>query len=358
MRTLFVAGALMAVGWCGAAETTCEMKESTEWVCVPAKPVEFLRAVKENTNFVLRFEVQTPTPDGSSGGGKADPFKQHAKKPGEWNLCEIRSLSERTRILVNGVVGMDADTNILAEQLKKSGNPNHDLKLRHVRMKEVLPDYAGEGCVPKAPEGFTVLFNGKDLTNWKGVTTLENFDNPLVRQAATPEKRAAMQKIADERMREHWHVRDNGVLFFDGLKGGYSIATAKDYGDFEMLVDWRLLSVKGDSGLYLRGSPQVQIWDAHNQWNIGSGGLYNNKKNPDKPSKIADRLPGDWNTFRIKMVGEKVWVWLNGELVVDNVTLENYWDRNLPIFPTEQIELQCHGAPLEFRNIFIRELPR
>jgi hypothetical protein len=56
------------------------------------------------------------------------------------------------------------------------------------------------------------------------------------------------------------------------------------------------------------------------------------------------------------MVGDKVWVKLNGETVVDGVTLENYWDRSRPIFPVEQIELQCHGDPLEWRNIFIRAL--
>ena len=65
---------------------------------------------------------------------------------------------------------------------------------------------------------------------------------------------------------------------------------------------------------------------------------------------------GDWNRFYVKMVGEKVTVRLNGALVVDNVTLENYWDRKQPIFPCEQIELQCHGDPVEFRNIFIRDL--
>jgi len=51
-----------------------------------------------------------------------------------------------------------------------------------------------------------------------------------------------------------------------------------------------------------------------------------------------------------------VTVKLNGELVVDNTVLENYWDRNQPIFPKEQIELQCHGDPIEFKNIYIREL--
>ena len=100
----------------------------------------------------------------------------------------------------------------------------------------------------------------------------------------------------------------------------------------------------------------MQIWDAHNQWGIGSGGLYNNQKNPSRALCIADNLVGSWNTFYVKMVGDKVTVKLNGKLVVDNVTLENYWDRKIPIFPVEQIELQCHGDPIEFKNIFIKEL--
>jgi hypothetical protein len=83
---------------------------------------------------------------------------------------------------------------------------------------------------------------------------------------------------------------------------------------------------------------------------------HNNKKNPSKALKIADKPIGEWNSFYVKMVGEKVTVYLNGVLVVDNVTLENYWDRNRPIFPVGQIELQCHGDPIEWRNIYIKEL--
>ena len=73
---------------------------------------------------------------------------------------------------------------------------------------------------------------------------------------------------------------------------------------------------------------------------------------------IDNRPVGEWNTFRIKMVGEKVWVWLNGVSVADNVTLENYWDRNQPIFSTGQIELQNHGNTLYFKNVFLREISR
>ncbi len=200
------------------------------------------------------------------------------------------------------------------------------------------------------PEGFIALFNGKDLSGWKGLVA-----NPKVRAQMSAEELAAAQKEADENMRQHWHVRD-GLLVFDGKKGGRSICTAKDYGDFDMYVDWKI-GPHGDSGVYLRGSPQVQIWDPADHPE-GSGGLYNNKEHPSKPLVCADNPIGEWNTFRIKMVGEKVTVWLNGELVVDDVVMENYWERDKPIYPTGQIELQNHGHELFFRNVYLKEIPR
>jgi hypothetical protein len=198
------------------------------------------------------------------------------------------------------------------------------------------------------PEGFVALFNGKDLTGWKGLPASPN-DNPVKRAKLSPEQRAAAQKEADENMRAHWKVEE-GALVFDGK--GRSLCTAKDYGDFEMFVDWKILP-QGDSGIYLRGTPQVQIW---NRPDVGSGGLFNNEKNPSKPSKIADRPIGEWNRFRIRMVGDKVFVWLNDQLVTDDVTMENYWDRNQPIFLIGQIELQNHGNTLWFKNVYLREL--
>ena len=150
------------------------------------------------------------------------------------------------------------------------------------------------------------------------------------------------------------------MLIFNGH--GRSLCTAKDYGDFEMYVDWKI-QPHGDSGIYLRGSPQVQIWDPFTKptmygSEVGSGGLYNNQKHPKDPTKVADHPIGQWNTFYIKMVGDKVTVKLNGKLVVDNVVLENYWERDKPIYPTGQIELQNHGSTLWFKNIYLRELPR
>ncbi len=202
------------------------------------------------------------------------------------------------------------------------------------------------------PEGFIALFNGKDLTGWKGLMK-PPYDNPNERAKLTPENRVKAQAEADKLMKEHWSIKD-GVLIFDGK--GFSLATAReDYGDFELLVDWMLPSEKGDSGIYLRGAPQVQIWDPGYR-KIGSGGLYNNQKNPSKPSVKADHPVGEWNTFYIKMVGEKVTVKLNGTLVVDNVVMENYWERGKPIYPTGSIELQNHGNTLYFKNIYVREI--
>ena len=197
------------------------------------------------------------------------------------------------------------------------------------------------------PEGFVALFNGKDIEGWKGLVK-----DPESRAKMSPEDLQKEQAKADEKMLAHWKAVD-GILTYDGH--GDSLCTKKDYGNFEMFVDWKI-GPAGDSGIYLRGSPQVQIWDAANN-PVGSGGLYNNQKNPKDPLKCADKPAGQWNSFRIKMVGERVTVWLNDVLVVDNVVLENYWDRNKPIYPTGQIELQNHSSPLYFRNIFIKELP-
>jgi len=202
-------------------------------------------------------------------------------------------------------------------------------------------------------EGFVSMFNEKDLTGWKGLV-----ENPVKRAAMPPKELAQKQAKADEIMNRDWKVK-NGLLMFNG-PGYDNLCSEKEYADFEMYIDWRIHK-GGDSGLYLRGSPQVQIWDTGLTAvgaQVGSGGLYNNTKHPSKPLVVADNPINEWNSFYIKMLGEKVTVRLNGQLVTDNVTLENYWNRNIPIFEQGAIELQAHTEPVEFRDIFIREIPR
>src|SRR6516162_1951513 len=162
----------------------------------------------------------------------------------------------------------------------------------------------------------------------------------------------AATAASDRKALKHWTVKD-GIINYDGKDN--NLQTAKDYGNFEMYVDWKI-EPSGDSGIYLRGNPQVQIWDVNGKNNpkkIGSGGLYNNQKNPSNPLVIADNPVGQWNTFHIVMKGDKVKVMLNGKLVVDNTPLENYWERGQPLPARGPIELQHHGDKLWFKNIYV-----
>jgi len=201
--------------------------------------------------------------------------------------------------------------------------------------------------------GFVSLFNGKDLSGWKGLVA-----NPIVRSKMKDTAFQSAQIKANIKMKEDWEVKD-GLLNYTGNLHGENLATDKQYSDMEMYIDWRIQE-KGDAGIYLRGTPQVQIWDTSRREvgaQVGSGGLYNNQKNISKPLVVADNQVGEWNTFHIIMKGDRVTVYLNGILVTNNIPLENYWDRQLPLFAKEQIELQAHGTFVSYRNIYLRELP-
>lgn len=209
--------------------------------------------------------------------------------------------------------------------------------------------------IPSAT-GFVSMFDGTTLNGWRGLV-----ENPIARGKMNSKAMDKARKDADRRMKENWKVED-GCIVYEG-KGFDNLCTARGYGDFEMYVDWMLdpSGAEPDAGIYLRGNPQVQIWDISRTdvgAQVGSGGLYNNQKNPSIPSSVADNRLGEWNSFYIKMVGERVTVVLNGVKVVDNVILENFWDHSQAIPMVEQIELQAHGSRVAFRDLYIRELPQ
>ena len=212
------------------------------------------------------------------------------------------------------------------------------------------------------PAGFTALFNGRDLAGWRGRPQLDPR-----KEADTPaEERSRLQEEWNRDLAAHWSVKD-GVIVNDG-KGVY-LTTGRDYGDFEMLIDWRLPEPCVDSGLYLRGIPQVQIWDPgcerdrKHGCEKGSGGLWNNPDaSPEHaparfPLVKADKPVGEWNTMRITMRGERVTVVLNGQTVVDDKPMANLFHRGEPLPKSGPLQIQTHGAPIHVRNIFIRELP-
>ncbi|MDE2657133.1 MAG: DUF1080 domain-containing protein [Verrucomicrobiota bacterium] len=206
------------------------------------------------------------------------------------------------------------------------------------------------------PEGFTALFNEKNLSGWWGLKT----EDPVKWKALSADKLAEKKAASLKDIAQHWSV-DGEELVNDGH--GLYLSTQKDYGDFEFLVDYKTVP-KADSGIYLRGIPQVQIWDSTEEakFNIGankgSGGLWNNSKGaPGKdPLVLADKPFGQWNSFRIIMVGERVSVWLNGKLLVDHARMENYFNRKGQIPRTGPIQLQTHGGEIRWRNVFIREI--
>jgi hypothetical protein len=214
------------------------------------------------------------------------------------------------------------------------------------RVREIVK----ERTMNVPPDGYVALFNGEDLTGWQGIIA---DGNPAKKRQMNHKEIAKAIHESNELMRQRWSVQD-GVLTFDG-DGFHSIRTVEEYRNFDMMVDWKI-EPGGDSGLYLRGVPQVQIWDAGEN-PAGSGGLYNNQNHPSEPLTVADNPVGEWNTFRIRMVENEVTVWLNGTLVVDNVPLENYWERGRPLPEEGPIWLQAHDSKLYFKNIFIRELP-
>jgi hypothetical protein len=211
------------------------------------------------------------------------------------------------------------------------------------------------------PPGFTALFNGKDLSGWRG--RKPNYNPQEEQRTLTKVELAALQAIWNADRDLHWKVdAAKGEIVSDG--NNPHLATEQSYGDFELWVDWLMVSPNGDSGIYLRGYPQVQIWDPSNPRELkngadkGSGALWNN--NPDNPGRFplvkADTPVGQWNTLRIVMTGNRVSVWLNGQQTVDNQVMDNYFNRAAPILARGPIELQTHGSEMRFRNIFIKEM--
>lgn len=199
------------------------------------------------------------------------------------------------------------------------------------------------------------LANGRDLTGWHG----QRHHDPYELVAMPPEQRRAMQAEDDASMRAHWRVED-GALVNDG--DGAFLTTDAVFGDAEFGMEYRTVA-KADSGIYLRGCPQVQIWDsteAGGKWKLGadkgSGGLWNNETHARMPLVLADKPFGEWNSLRIVQVGERVWVWLNGKPTVDGVVMENYWNRGRPLPRRGPLQLQTHGGEIRFRNLTVREL--
>jgi hypothetical protein len=172
------------------------------------------------------------------------------------------------------------------------------------------------------PEGFTALLAGRDLAGWQDAASAA----------------------------EHWKV-ENGELINDGK--GTDLVTAKSYRNFELRLEWKI-PLKGDSGVYLPGGQQVQIWAKES----GSGGFVFNHKYTVSPTAVADKPLGEWNAFSIKLVDGKVTVTLNDKVVMQDVPVEKGFEPPLrgPEEGALRLQKSPHNVMTTFRNVFIREL--
>jgi hypothetical protein len=233
---------------------------------------------------------------------------------------------------------------------------NHPLALAlccAITLGSAIPAESAENT---APRGFTALFNGTDLSGWWGAGT----EDPRKYLALPADGFKAKRDASLADIQQHWRV-EKGELVNDGK--GLFLTTDQSFGDFELLVDYKTVAL-ADSGIYLRGCPQVQIWDSTEtaKFNLGadkgSGGLWNNSAGaPGKdPLVKADKPFGEWNKLRIIMVGSRVWVWLNDQQTVNGAVMENYYDRKQPVPARGPIQLQTHGGEISWKNVFIREI--
>jgi len=292
------------------------------------------------------------------------PAQRGALRPnGEWNEQEVFAVGRNLKVVLNGRTILDANLNDITDPDKLRRHPGifrerghigflghgDAVEFRNIRIRELPRNEPAH----TPPHGFVSLFNGRNLDGWQGLVA-----DPKRRAAMSPQQRAEAQHQADQLMRRNWRIED-GTIVYRG--DGYdNLCTVKNYGDFELLADWKI-APRADSGLYLRGVPQVQIWDPFTQppqagAEVGSGGLFNNKTNANLPNLAADRPVGEWNRFRIVMAGDNVHVFLNDQLVTSGVTLENYWDRTQPVAALGPIELQAHKTVVWFKNLYLREI--
>ena len=171
-------------------------------------------------------------------------------------------------------------------------------------------------------EGFVALFNGKDLTNWR-------FGDKDVLTAPLPEN----CKV------------EEGVIKVTG-GGSPHLASAKEYTDFDFRFQWRGVKDKYNSGFFVRSGKKLGA----NQINLAKGSegnFFGGKMKGGKAVPELQKPSGEWNEWRVLVVGDKMTFWCNGKLAWEGMEFEA---------KSGYLGLQAEGAPLEFRNLRIKEM--
>lgn len=309
--------------------------------------------------FSIQGATMVPDRPHPRGWMRCLPSEKRAHPAGEWNHYRVECRDARVTLAVNGKV-VSGGSNCVPRKgyicLESEGSECH---YRNLRIQELPGSNPPESQIAELDRGFRSIYTGVDLSGWK----------------------------QDPGHAGHWSAKD-WILDYDGKSGAAdkNLWTEKEYGDFVLIVDWKFtrkpelkknpiilpngyyatnddntrktveVPDAGDSGIYLRGSrkAEVNIWC----WPIGSGELYNYREDktlsPEirqgaTPKKRADKPPGQWNRFVITMKGDRLTVVLNEETVIDNAQLSG-------IPAHGPIGLQHHGDPIQFANLYIKEL--
>lgn len=170
--------------------------------------------------------------------------------------------------------------------------------------------------------------------------------NPVEKASMKAKKVKKAETLATETVASVWKATEDGMTYAGGATA--TMGSCKDYENFELMFEWK---GEGKAGLGVRSIPQIDLGGEK------SGALSGNVTGKNTPDKLADNPAGEWNTVYVKIINDRVTVEVNGVVTASNVILENVCDRNVPAFVEGQLMLIGEGTPIEFREMYMRELP-
>lgn len=311
--------------------------------------------------FAIHGASMKPDKPHPAGWNRSLPSERRCKPAGQWNYYRVECKNGNVALAVNGKVVTRGSRLVPRKGYICLESEGSEIHFRNIRIRELPGTNPPPQIVAEKDKGFRSLYNGLDLRGWK----------------------------QEQGHKGHWQA-NNWILDYDGKSEAQdkNLWTSEEFENFTLIIDWRLppqdgteqvpvilpdgsqavgpdgkeltasVPAAGDSGIYLRGSSrcQINIWN----WPVGSGEIWGYRTDNNMPQEVrkaatpivrADNPIGRWNRFEITVIDDRVNVVLNGREVI-------HWAQ-LPGMPKRgPIALQHHGDPVQFANIYIKELQK